>query len=331
MKTLCLTSLGFILVANADAQHAEVPRLQLVESIPMQSVAGRIDHMAADVADRRLFVAALGNDSLEVIDLRAGKRIRNMPGFAEPQGVAFVAEFNRLFVANGRDGTCRVLDGTSLKTLSTVDCGEDADNVRYDAAAKRVYVGYGSGALAVLDARSGAKLANIELAGHPESFRFETAGRRIFVNVPSANHIAVVDREKGQVTVTWPLSEAKANFPLILDELNQRLFTGCRDPARLLVYDYAKPAGRLITDVPIAHDADDLFYDAPNHLLYVSCGQGILDVIRQDSPDHYEIIQRIPSATGARTSLFIPELKYLCLAVPRHGSQSAEIRVFRTP
>lgn len=311
----------------ASAQDTTSP-LTLDKTIPMEKVKGRIDHMAADVSGQRLFVAALGNDTVEVLDLKAGKIIQSLPGFAEPQGIAFAPEFDRIFIANGQDGTCRILDGHTFKTISSVQCGDDADNVRYDEAAKLIYVGYGSGALAVLDAKTGAKVREIKLAGHPESFRIETGGTRIFVNVPKADHIAVVDREKGEVTATWRLEEAKSNFPMALDQANHRLFVGCRTPARLLVYDYN--ASKLVSTLAISRDTDDLFFDTANKSIYVSCGQGTIDVIRQTDADHYTAAKTIPTANGARTSLFVPELKILCLAVPHRSMQAAEIRVFKT-
>jgi DNA-binding beta-propeller fold protein YncE len=313
-------------VAAAHAQD-EATLLTVDKIIPMPKVEGRIDHMAADVAGQRLFVAALGNNTVEVLDLKAGTTIKSLPGFAEPQGIVYVPELDRVFIANGNDGTCRILDGQSLKTVASVSCGDDADNVRYDGKAGRIYVGYGSGALAVLDAKTGSKLADIKLAGHPESFRLDPAGPRIFVNVPQADHIAVVDREKAVVTTTWPLKGAKSNFPLNLDEANHRLFTGCRNPGRVLVYDYAD--GRLMTSVPTSHDTDDLFFDAVSRSLYVSCGQGTIDVIQQTDPDHYAPAKSIATSAGARTSLFVPELRLFCVAVPHRGNQLAEIRVYK--
>jgi DNA-binding beta-propeller fold protein YncE len=329
MKRFFFTLATLGLAATAQGQDTSSP-LTLDKVIPLEKVEGRIDHLAADVGGQRLFVAALGNNTVEILDLKAGKSIQSLPGFAEPQGIAYVPEFERIFVANGQDGTCRILDGHSLKTISSVALGDDADNIRYDEAAKRIYVGYGNGALAVLEVRSGAKLADIKLAEHPESFRLETGGPRIFVNVPKAEQIAVVDREKGKVIETWPVKEAKSNFPLFLDETNRRLFAGCRNPARVLAYDYSAPAGRVITSVSISGDTDDLFYDLANKLLYASCGQGTLDVIGQVDADHYKKVKSIQTAPGARTSLFVPELKLLCLAVPHRGNQAAEIRVFKT-
>jgi hypothetical protein len=324
MRTFTFFLICF-LALNAGAQSQT--GLQLVRTIPLPNVEGRIDHMAIDVAGQRLFVAALGNNTIEVVDLKNGKRIQSLSGFAEPQGLVYVPEFDKLFIANGADGTLRILGGHSFKTIGTVELGDDADNVRYDEAAKKVYVGYGSGALAAIDAKTGAKVADIKLAGHPESFRLERDGVRVFVNIPGADQIAVADRKKGTVVDTWPLKEAKSNFPMILDESNHRLFIGCRSPAKMLVYDTA--FGRLATSIAISRDTDDLFYDAHNKLLYVSCGGGSIEVIKQNDADNYQKLATIPTASGARTSLFIPELKMLCLAVPHRGNQAAEIRVFR--
>jgi len=329
MKTFAFLFTSAVLVTAALAQNATTP-LTLEKTIPLEKVNGRIDHMAADVQGQRLFVAALGNNTVEIVDLKAGKALQSLPGFAEPQGIAYVPASDRIFVANGQDGTCRIIDGHSLKTISSVQCGDDADNVRYDETTKRIYVGYTS-ALAVLDAKTGTKLADIKLAGHPESFRIETTGPRIFVNVPQADHIAIVDREKAQVVETLPLKQAKSNFPLFLDEANHRFLAGCRNPATLLVYDTTAPTARVVASLPISRDTDDLFYDPANKLIYVSCGQGAIDVIRQTDPDHYTLVNTIKTAAGARTSLFVPELKILCLAVPHRGAQSAEIRVFKTP
>jgi DNA-binding beta-propeller fold protein YncE len=326
-KSICAVIVCLAWIANVPAQ--EVAPLTLKKAISLDKVTGRIDHMAVDVAGERLFVAALGNDTVEVVALKAGKQIQSLSGFAEPQGIIYVPEYDRLFVANGSDGTCRILDGHSFKTIQTVEVGDDADNVRYDETAKKVYVGYGRGALGVLDAKTGAKLADIKLAGHPESFRLESAGTKIFVNVPNARHIAVVDREKASVIETWPLKEARSNFPMFLDETNHRLFVGCRSPAKVLVYD--SNANRLITSIEIASDTDDLFYDPHSKILYVSCGGGSVEVIKQNDADHYQKLSAISTASGARTSLLIPELKLFCLAVPHRSGPQAEIRVYRTP
>jgi len=325
MKILALVC--FLAAVVCAPAQTEPPKL--IQTIPLPGVAGRIDHLAADIKGQHLFIASLGNNTVEVVDLKTGTKIQSLSGFSEPQGIVYALEFDRIFAANGSDGTCRILDGHSFKTLNTVTIGDDADNARYDKRARRVYVGYGDGALAALDAKTGAKTANIKLAGHPEAFQLEENGNRIFVNVPSAGQIAVVNRENQTVTATWPTTGAGGNFPMALDEANRRLFVGCRSPARLLVYD--TDSGKLVANMEINGDNDDLFYDAKRKCLYLSCGEGFLDVMAQRDADHYETITNLPTASGARTSLFVPELDRLYLAVPHRWGRNAEIRVFQIP
>jgi hypothetical protein len=182
-------------------------------------------------------------------------------------------------------------------------------------------------AIAAIDARTARETKTISLPGHPESFQLENKGNRIFVNVPDASQIAVIDRSKGEIAATWRLGEFKANFPMALDEANGRLFIGCRSPARLLVFDCS--SGKKVNDLSISGDTDDLFYDAARKRLYVSCGEGFIDVIEQRDADHYQTGERIRTAEGARTSFFSTDLSELFLAVPVRGNRTAEIRVFK--
>jgi len=282
--------------------------------------------LAVDAAGERLFVSALGNNSLEVLDLKKGVRLRSIPGLREPQGVYYVARVNRLYVANSDDGTLRVYDATTYKPLSTLNYASDADNVRYDPARKQIYVGYGTGTLGIIDTISGQKIAEIPLAGHPESFRLEAGGPRIFVNVPTAHHtIAVVDRVKRSVVANWQV-DAADNFPMALDEPDHRLLIATRNPARLIAID--TETGKPVASVDAVGDADDLFFDAEHKRVYISGGEGFLDVFDHQSAGHFERTAHIPTAKGARTSLFVPELNRLYLAVPHRGSQGAEIRVY---
>ena len=308
------------------SQPAREP-LQSAGVIPMPGVEGRIDHLAVDVAAKRVFVAALGNNTIEVIDINARRVIKSIPGLHEPQGIRFLPDRNRVVVANGGDGTTVFYDGATLSVVHTAQTSGDADNVRYDPKAGRVYVGYGDGAIGSFDA-NGKPLGDIKLAAHPESFQLEGAGSRIFVNVPSAGHVAVIDRDKQTVTGRWPVTAAGANYPMGLDEANGRLFLGCRRPAKLLVYDTR--SGTLATTVDIVGDTDDLFYDAAKKRLYVIGGEGFITVLEQQDADHYRQLQKLPTSGGARTGLFVPELGQLFVAVPHRGSQRAEIRVYNT-
>lgn len=301
-------------------------RLRAVGTIELPRVEGRIDHLAVDVDGQRLFVAALGNNSLEVADL-TGMKVKSVAGLDEPQGVRYLPALRRIVVANGGDGAVKFFDSGTFGVTSTAKLSGDADNVRFDAKAGRVYVGYGNGALAILDT-DGKLIGDIRLAGHPESFQLEPAGPRIFVNVPSAGQIAVVDRDKRTVVTTWPVTAARANYPMALDEPHHRLFIGCRNPARLLVYD--TESGRMITSIEIVGDTDDLFYDAAKRRIYVAGGEGFITVLDQQDTDRYVVSQRLATAAGARTALFVAELSRVFLAVPHRGNQRAEIRIYET-
>jgi hypothetical protein len=322
-----LTSLIVALALCATATSAQrAAPLTLQQTIPLAGVEGRIDHLAVDLAGQRLFLAALGNNTLEVIDLRAGKVIHHLRDLREPQGVSYAPEVGRIFVGVGGGGSCDIFDGKSLGLLQRVAGMDDADNVRYDAGAKRIYVGYGNGALGILDATTGRRLGDVRLAAHPESFQLEKQGKRIFVNVPRARQVAVVDPDRRSVVATWPVKGAAANFPMALNEADHRLYLGCRQPPRLLVLDTG--SGNEITSLAIAGDTDDLFYDAARKRLYAICGAGAIDVLQQKDADHYEALSHIPTAAGARTGLFVPDLARLYLAVPHRGQQAAEVRVY---
>ena len=300
--------------------------LRLVQSIPLVGVEGRIDHMVLDLQGQRLFVAAPGNGSVEVIDLRLGRRVRSLRGFREPQGVDFVPSPARLFVANGGDGTCDMLDGATLQRLRTMPLSGDADNIRYDKTAHRIYVGYGDGALAILDARTGDSLGSIPLLAHPESFQLEGDGPGIFVNIPDSFQVAVADRANGRVTSVWKMGQYRANYPMALDDAGHRLFVGCRNPTAVVVLDTR--SGRNLATVPVDGDPDDLFYNARRGQLYVSCGAGFVDVLEPSRSGGFSMSARVSTAAGARTALFVPELRRLFVAVPHRASQKSEIRVF---
>jgi hypothetical protein len=320
------TMLAFCCNTYAESSGQSSNLLTQVETIPLDGVEGRIDHFGLDAKGKRLFVAALGNDTVEVVDLAAGKVTKHIRNLSTPQGVGFAPESNRLAVANDQDGSCRLYDGTSLQQTATIELKDDADNVRYDAVSRRFWVGYGDGGLAAIDPESGKQVADVKLDAHPESFQLETKGKRIFVNVPNAGYVAVVDPETGTVIEKFPLKEAAANFPTALDEANHRLFIGCRDPAKLLVLDME--TGKTVTTVDIVGDTDDVFYDAANKRIYVSGGKGRVTVISQTNADIYNVVGQVTTAPGARTSFFVPETRTLYVAVPHRGQQKAELRAF---
>lgn len=321
-------SAALIVVAMLPLQPSAPAPVVKRNAIELPRVEGRIDHLAVDLTSNWLFVAALGNNTVEVLDLTKGTHLRSVTGFREPQGIAYTSDLKLLAVANGNSGAFDILSGDDLQRARSVALGGDADNVRYDAAARRFYVGYASGALGVIDPIEGRLLAHVALQGHPESFQLEPSGTRVFVNVPTGRHIAVVDRSSMKLTSTWPVTGAEANYPMALDDANHRLFIGCRRSPKVLIYDTT--AGRQVGSTDICGDTDDLFYDTARKRLYVSCGEGFIDVLQQPDPDHLTRMARVPTAAGARTALFVPQQNALYLAVPHRGPQHAEIQVYET-
>lgn len=326
-RTLGLGLPILLAVILSAARGAEPEPLLLTHTIALPGVSGRFDHFACDVSGHRLVVAALGNDTAEVFDVAAFKRLRTIPNLSKPTGVLVLDDLNRVYIANGSDGSLRAFDGASYEPASRINEIDDADNARFDPAAKLIYVGFGDGALGVVDPTTNRLLHRIPLAAHPESFQLEAHGSRIFVNVPDAKQIAVVDRIKQTVIAKWPMTKWHSNFPMALDEAGHRLFVGCRSPARLVVFDTEK--GEPVADLEIAGDADDVFFDVKRQRLYVSCGGGFLDVIQCREGGRYERIAQVATRDGARTSFFSPELDLLFLAVPARGGRDAELRVYQ--
>jgi len=314
-----------LVLASVQAASGQTP-LTLVGAIELPGVEGRIDHLAVDTAAQRLYVAALGNNTVEVLDVKGNAHLKSMPGFREPQGIAVVPDGKVVVVANGQGEGVQLIDAADFHPTGAVRLGDDSDNVRYDAAARRLFVGFGSGALASISPADGKVLGEAKLAGHPESFQLERSGSRAFVNVPDANQIAVIDRAAMKVIATWPVAGARANFPMALDDANHRLFVGCRRPAKVLVFDTS--TGKESASLDIVGDTDDLFFDAARKRLYVSGGEGYVDVIQEQDAGRFARIAHVATAAGARTSLYVAEQSRLYLAVPHRGSQKAEIRIY---
>jgi hypothetical protein len=302
---------------------AEAP-LVIAGRIELPGVEGRFDHFAFDGATGRLFVAALGNNSVEIVDARTSKRVTSVRGVDEPQGLAFVPP-GRLIVANGGTGDVQLREGDDLHVAARLQTPGDADNVRYDPAARRAYVGVASGALVAIDPASAKQVGEVHLAAHPESFQLERAGTRTFVNVPNAHQIAVIDRQSMSVVSTWKVTTAAANYPMTLAEEDKRLFVVCRNPARVLVYDTS--SGTMTTSFDTVGDGDDVFWDAKRNRLYVIGGQGFVDIVQRQAGDRFASIAHLTTGSGARTGLFVPEIDRLFVAVPHRGGQAAAILV----
>jgi DNA-binding beta-propeller fold protein YncE len=320
-------AMGFVLVSLLSFVAAAQPDspLKPTRTIALPQVNGRFDHLAYDAQRHRLYVAASANNTVEVVDVPPGKPLAPLP-INDPHDLLVLPKPNLLYVTSGTDGVVKVFDCAAERAIKTIGRLPDADNLRFDAPANRIYVAYGDGALAMINAQTGVQTVAIPLPGHPEAFAIEALDARIFVNVPAKRQIAVIERLSREVIATWSPGTNAANYALALDEANQRLFVGCRQPPRLVVL--GTKSGKLVTETEIAGDVDNLFYDAQRKRLYASCGEGFIECIAQSDADHYQALPRLATAKGARTCLFVEDSGQLFLAVPHRESQPAEIRVF---
>jgi DNA-binding beta-propeller fold protein YncE len=324
---LLIMALLLPLVATpSGAQTTETLMLNLEAKILLGEVKGRIDHMALDPLRNRLFVAELENNSVGIVDLKERKLVHVITGLSEPQGVGYEPSSDTLYVANGGDGSVRLFRGADYAETGRIDLGDDADNVRIDPDTKHVLVGYGAGAIATIDPARRTKIADFRLPAHPEGFQLDHKNNQVLVNLPRARAIAVLDGVSGQRKALWPMKESGANFPMAVDEDAQRVLVAFRAPGRLAVFPTR--TGESVASVELCGDADDLFVDGKRSRIYVSCGEGFIDVFDARADDYRRLV-RVPTVRGARTSYYVPSMDRLFLAVRAASLEPAAVWVYR--
>jgi DNA-binding beta-propeller fold protein YncE len=320
-------ALGFACVSlSQTAWAADTPQpLVLDRRVALAHVSGRIDHMAVDLHRHRLFVAELGNDSVDAVDLASGALLHRLTGLKSPQGVAYVPSADVIVVANAGDGTVEFFGGDDFAARRSLNLGDNADNIRVDPRSGHVVVGYGEGDLAIIDPATCTKLRDVKLPGHPESFQIDPQANRAYVNVPDAGQIAVVDLAAGRQVAKWTVAGLAQNFPMALGDSGATIATVFRSPPELVFLD--SRTGAVTGSSLTCADADDVFFDARRQRIYVSCGAGVVDVFSRDATD-IRHIARIQTSSGARTSLFAPELDELYIAERARLLEDAAIAVF---
>src|SRR6266853_5715979 len=333
-RRLLLRIMGFLLAPVLAIHGQDKLPLKLLQKIPMPNVKGRLDHFGVDLAGRRIFVAALGDDqnTVEVIDLKSGKWVFSIPGQSKPQGLFLSPDFKELFVANGTDGTCKIFAGDTFKLMDSLPIGTDADHVGYDPATKYLYVGFGdakSGGLSIIDTRNNKHIADIKTDARSGGIKIEKSRPQVFVTLTGAPNLGVVDLKKRQQMKAWPTG-VQTNVALALDESRHRLFDGVRDPATLIVLD--TESGKQVSKLEGVSGIDDLWYDAAHKRVYASGGRGFevgfVYAYQQKDADRYELIGKVPTAPGAGTSFWSPELNRVYVAAPSNDKEEAAILVF---
>jgi DNA-binding beta-propeller fold protein YncE len=325
-KFLCLLT-GIVLAGLAPAADL-APSMELVQTIVSKGKAGKLDHLALDAKRDRLFLANTSNGSLDVFDLKAGKLLRQVTGQTGIAGVSYAPDLDRVFVGLGTGQVCNVFAGENYAIQKTVKFPGDCDNVRYDAASNQVFVAHDEKMLGVIDAKTYAMKGEIKLPGAAEGFQVVSGQPKLFLVVPSPSQLVTIDTNERKVTGNYPIKAAANGHPLAIDEANKRVFVGCRQEPMVVVLD--AETGREVTSIPVPKDIDDLYLDAPRKRLYASCGEGFVTVIRQMDADRYEVAEKVPTASGAKTSYYDAAGSRLFVAVPRQpGKEGPEIRVFK--
>ena len=326
-----------LLVAPVLSIHGQDKSpLKLIQQIPLPNVKGRIDHMDVDVRGKRLFVAGLENGTLEVVDLKAGKWARSVPGLKAPQGVAYVSALNKVFVANENDDTLKVFRGDTLDLLSTIRLDLGANRVTYDPHSKKLYVGYGGasakkdyGEVGVIDAENDKHIGDVRLGVRPAEILMDKSGQTLFIFDSIGGKIQVVDARRSQILSAWPVSDQRPGDGA-LDEATHRLLIGTRTPPEMIVMD--STSGKEVAKLPTVEGMDGVYFDAARKRIYISGGRGFdvgsVFVYQQHDADHYTQIGRIPTRPGAGTSFWSSELNRYYVAAPANDKEEAAILVF---
>ncbi len=292
------------------------------QTILLPNIKGRIDHMSIDLNSKRLFVAALGNGTVEIIDLKSGKDVYSITGFDEPQGVLYYAKNNLLFVTSAGDGTCKIFDASNYKLLKTIHLGEDADNIRLDSKRDIVFIGYGSGGIAAINPISMRIVYKIDLPDHPESFQIDEKKSLMFVNIPGVAQLEVIDIQNRKVIQRVQL-DINGNFPMALDTLNHLIFVGSRNPSKMIIFN--ETSLKIVHKKNISGDADDIYYDNKNSLIFISCGSGYIDVFKLINSNKIIFKESFKTSPGARTSLYVPVINKLFIAARKYDGNPANV------
>jgi DNA-binding beta-propeller fold protein YncE len=301
--------------------------LQLNKTILLPKVKGRIDHLDINLKDQVIYVAALGNNTVEVVDIASGKIIKSIIGLDEPQGVGYIPQTGEILIANAGNGDCYFFNSHSFQKTATLHLESDADDVRYDSVEKKIYVGYGKGGIAVIDVNTHKLIGDIKLPAHPESFQLDKKLNLLFVNLPDADMVGVVDLSQMKLTGEWKRNKPTANFPMALDDIRHRVFVGYRHPAKLVLFDGR--TGKELSSSTMVADADDLYYDAKTRKVIISGGDGYINIFRDQADNKVQQVANIPTRSGARTSLLVSRLNLFIVAERAFSGKPADLLVYK--
>jgi DNA-binding beta-propeller fold protein YncE len=329
-RSLCsLLFVTFAMHANAQAK----PPLKLVATTPLPGFSGDFDHFGVDLKGNRLFLTAEEHQSVEVFDLKTGRRIHSITGFEEPHAMVYLPESGRLIVTDGNEkaGMVRVVDGKDYKFVDTIQLPPNVDAGAYNPVKQQYYAEVGGGAqakthlLSVIDTKTFQHVGDIALPGNrSEAMAIDRAGKKLYVNLTGTDEVGVVDLDTRQLVARWPVPDAHVENSMALDEPNHRLFIATRQPAKFFVYN--TDTGKVVTVLPCAGFNDDMWLDTARKRIYVT-GSETTSVFEQQDADHYRSIAEVPTGYRARTSVFVPSLNRLYVAVSAKGKPEAKMSI----
>src|SRR5437879_4923301 len=304
--------------------------LKLVTTTPLPGFSGDFDHFALDLKGKRLFLTAEDHKTVDVFDLE-GKHVHSITGFGQPHAALFLPETNKLIVTDGDDdfGRVELVSGEDYKILSTIKLPNGVDSAVFDPASQYYYVASGgeesakTHVLSIIDTKTFRQVGEIALPGNQsEAMAIDKAGKKMYVNLKGTNEVGVVDLEARKVIARWPISDAETPNALALDEPNHRVFIATRKPPTFFVFD--TDTGKVVTKLPCTAQNDDMWRDLQRKRIYVT-GTETTTVFEQKDADHYTHIGDVPTGFRARTSILVPELNRLYIAVSGKGKPDARL------
>jgi len=279
---------------------------------------GGWDYLTIDSSSRRLYISRATH--VMVIDVDTGKSVGDIPDTPGVHGIALAPELGRGFVSNGREGTVTIFDTQSLKLISKVKAGENPDAILYDPASKRVFAFNGrSHDATAIDAATGTVAGTIKLEGKPEFAASDGKGE-IFVNIEDKSQIDALDPNKLEVKASWPLAPCQEPSGLAIDRKNRRLFAGC-DNKMMAVVD--TDTGKVIATPAIGDGVDANGFDPGTNLAFASCGEGVLTVVKEESPTKFTVVQSVATQQGARTMALDEKTHNVAVVTAKFGPPPA--------
>jgi DNA-binding beta-propeller fold protein YncE len=309
--------------------------LKLEGTIPLSGFTGDFDHFAVDEKGNRLFLAGEDHKTVEVFDLKNGRRLRSISGFGTPHSIIYLPETDRILVTDGDKGMLQILRGADYTVADHVDGLAGADSMKLDAPAQILYVVTGGkdvpldySSLVAIDLKTNKKVGELRIeSNHVEAFALESSSSRLFVNITDKHEIAVVDRKAMKEITRWPIGTQADNSPIAYDEPHHRLLIVCRKPGTLLVMD--SDTGKVVAHLPAAERSDDIAFDAVSGRIYVPGGEGFTSVFQQRSADQYELLAKVKTEPGAKTCLLVPSLARFYVAVsPGETKAPAKVLIY---